>query len=165
MVELISTFGIGNILVILLVAIPCIIGFISWCKQIWQKREQFRQNNINQGRQMERAEEAEENRFMSGESRIGSLEILVQQQAEMIKELKKITKRLEKSDKLAIKTYIKEQHDLWVPKGCIDGQVLELLEERYKIYREEGGNSWAERLMDDLRALPVVVIVPVNDHE
>ena len=79
--------------------------------------------------------------------------------------MKKVTDRLEQSDKLAIKTYIKEQHDIWVPKGCIDGQVLELLEDRYKIYKEEGGNSWAERLMIDLRALPVVVVVPVDDSE
>jgi hypothetical protein len=35
--------------------------------------------------------------------------------------MQKITKRLETSDRLAIKTYIKEQHDIWVPKGCIDG--------------------------------------------
>ena len=165
MAELISTFGIGTVIIILLIAIPSIINFIKWCKDLWAKRESFKQEQIKKGMEIERTEEAEEHRFVSGESRIGSLETLVQQQAEMIKELKKITKRLEKSDKLAIKTYIKEQHDLWVPKGCIDGQVLELLEERYKIYREEGGNSWAERLMDDLRALPVVVIVPVNDHE
>ena len=163
MIELISTYGLSTVVIILLAGIPCIIGFISWCKKIWNNREAFKKEQRNLGRAQEREEEAEEQRFTSGETRIAQLELLVEQQAEMIKELKQITKRLEKSDRLAIKTYIKEQHDIWVPKGCIDGQVLELLEERFKIYQAEGGNSWAEKLMTDMRALPIVVVVPVAE--
>jgi hypothetical protein len=47
-------------------------------------------------------------------------------------------------------------------KGCIDSHVLELLEERFEIYKEEGGNSWAEKLMNELRSLPVAVVIPVD---
>jgi hypothetical protein len=35
------------------------------------------------------------------------------------------------------------------------------LEQRYAVYSAEGGNSWAKKLMDELRALPVVTIVPI----
>lgn len=166
MVELITTLGAGTVFLVLLIGIPCIIGFITWCKQLWEKRERFKQDNINEGRCLEKKEEGEEHRLAEIEARNLTLDTLVKQQADMLKELKKVTKRLEKSDRLAIKTYIKEQHDIWVPKGCIDGQVLDLLEERFTIYQEEGGNSWALRLMQDLRALPVVVVVPTEDsHE
>lgn len=166
MVELITTLGAGTVFLVLLISIPCIIGFITWCKQLWEKRERFKQDNINEGRCLEKKEEGEEHRLAEIEARNLTLDTLVKQQADMLKELKKVTKRLEKSDRLAIKTYIKEQHDIWVPKGCIDGQVLDLLEERFTIYQEEGGNSWALRLMQDLRALPVVVVVPTEDsHE
>lgn len=164
MVELISTFGISSILIILIVAIPAIFGVISWCKKLWALREQFKKDQQKQGRQALQEEEAEEQRFCSGETRIAQLELIVAQQAELIKAMKTTNERLIRSDRLAIKTYIKEQHDIWVPKGCIDGQVLDLLEERFAIYQEEGGNSWALRLMQDLRALPVATIVPFSEN-
>jgi hypothetical protein len=44
-------------------------------------------------------------------------------------------------------------------KKYIDSQSLDLLESRYKIYVREDGNSWAEKLMNDLRALPIVTTV------
>ena len=162
-IELLQSFDFVTILIILLVSIPSIVSCISWCKKLWKAREAFKKENMREGIRVYQEEEAEEQRFMSGEYRIAQLELLVAQQAQMLDNLQKITQRLEKSDKLAIKTYIKEQHDIWVPKNCIDGQVLELLEDRYKIYREEGGNSWAERLMRDLRSLPIIALVPMQD--
>ena len=166
MTELITTFGIGNIIIILLIAIPSLVGFITWCKTIWAKREQFKQDNINKGRQIEQRAEAEEHRLESGESRIAKLELLCGQMAETIEELRKSNDRLMRSDLLTIKTWIKQQHDIWMRKGCIDSQTLELLEQRFEIYQEEGGNSWAEKLMNELRSLPVAIIVPIDEiHE
>jgi hypothetical protein len=46
-----------------------------------------------------------------------------------------------------------------VPKGWIDSQILDLLEERYDIYKKENGNSWALKLMNELRALPTIAVV------
>ena len=163
MAELIAAYSLETVIIILIVGIPAIFGIINWCKKLWAIREKFKQEQKRAGRQELQAEEAEEQRFTSGEGRIAQLELLVSQQAGLLEELKKINDRLLRSDRLAIKTYIKEQHDLWVPKGCIDGQVLELLEDRFKIYQEEGGNSWAERLMKDLRALPVATILPISE--
>ena len=42
--------------------------------------------------------------------------------------------------------------------GYIDSQSLELLEDRFKIYTKEDGNSWAEKLMNEMRALPLVTV-------
>jgi hypothetical protein len=39
MSQILSTFGVGTVLIILLVAIPTIVNFITWCKGIWSKRE------------------------------------------------------------------------------------------------------------------------------
>lgn len=165
MAELISTFGIGTVAIILLVSIPAIINFITWCKSIWAKREKFKQENIDKGRAIAVAQEAEEHRFESGETRMAQLELMVTELAALAKEQKKTNDRLIRSDKLAIKTWIKEQHDIWMRKGCIDSHVLELLEERFEIYKEEGGNSWAEKLMNELRSLPVAVVIPINNDK
>ena len=94
-----------------------------------------------------------------------SLEAAVLELREIAKQQDKIIKRLERSDQLSIKTYIKEQHNIWMVKGFIDSQTLELLESRFAIYQEEGGNSWAEHLMNDLRGLPIAVISSTTQDE
>jgi len=38
MVELLTTYGVTGIIVILLIAIPSIVNFISWCKKLWKQR-------------------------------------------------------------------------------------------------------------------------------
>jgi hypothetical protein len=66
------------------------------------------------------------------------------------------------SDQLETKAWIKEQHEKWTRLKAIDGQSLDLLESRFAIYEKEGGNSWAHRLMDDIRALPLITITPIT---
>ena len=166
MVELISTFGLSNILIVLLIAIPCLIGFVTWCKGLWAKREKFKQENIEKGKQIEARAEAKETRLQSGETRMTQLETDVKDLKDIVKRQNELIELLILSDELDIKAWIKMQHEKWVPRNCIDSQTLDLLEQRFAIYTKEGGNSWAERLVRDLRALPVVTIVPISDiHE
>lgn len=61
------------------------------------------------------------------------------------------------SDKDDIKAYItKEHHYFCYEKGYIDDYSLDCLERRYGHYKDEGGNSFAEDLMKDVRTLPKV---------
>ena len=63
--------------------------------------------------------------------------------------------QLTNSDKDAIKSYITEKHHFFVYKqGWIDDYSLDCLERRFEHYKEEGGNSFIEQEMNDLRALP-----------
>ena len=162
MAQLISTFGLGTVVIILLIAIPAIVNFITWCKKLWASREQFRQDNITKGRNLEAREEAEEHRFSAGESRMGTLETDVADLKTLINKQQELIELLIQSDELDIKSWIKMQHEKWIPRNCIDGQTLELLEQRFAIYTKEGGNSWAEKLMNELRALPVIIAAPIN---
>lgn len=72
-----------------------------------------------------------------------------------------LTKLIEKidqltgSDKDAIKSYITEKYHFFVYKqGWIDDYSLDCLERRFEHYKEEGGNSFIEQEMNDLRSLP-----------
>ena len=163
MTELISTFGMGTVLLILLIGIPAIVNFIKWCKGLWETREKFKQENIQKGKEIEARSEEKENRLKSGESRIELLEKAFLEMQKINKDQNEQIALLRESDKLAIKTWIKEQHEKWIRLGCIDNYTLDLLEERYAIYAKEGGNSWAKKLMDELRALPTVTVVAVQD--
>ena len=62
-----------------------------------------------------------------------------------VNELKKQNELLLKSDMLATKAWIKEQHDIWVPKQCIDSQILDLLEAKYKIYKQFLGGTYGTK--------------------
>ena len=166
MTELISTLGMGTVLLVLLIGIPAIVNFIKWCKGLWAFREQFKQENIQKGKEIEARTEEKENRLKSGESRIELLEKAFLEMQKINKDQNEQIALLRESDKLSIKTWIKEQHEKWIKLGCIDNYTLDLLEERYAIYAKEGGNSWAKKLMDELRALPPVTVVAVqNNHE
>ena len=150
-------------MLILLIAIPALFNFIKWCKGLYAQREAFKQENISKGKQIEAAAESEENRFHAGELRIAQLEtdvkdlkVLIERQAQMIE-------LLIQSDELDIKSWIKMQHEKWIPRQCIDSQTLDLLEQRFAVYEKEGGNSWALKLVNELRALPIVTVVPVQD--
>lgn len=59
------------------------------------------------------------------------------------------------SDKDNIKAYITDRHHyFYYGVGWIDDYSLDILERRYCRYKEEGGNSFIDSLMSELRALP-----------
>ena len=160
--DLVSSYGIGVVFLIFIVVSACVIKIITFCKDLWAKRQKFIDANIEKGKRIEAAEEAETLQHTSQDTKIKNLEGNIGLLTDAVNELKKQNELLLKSDMLATKAWIKEQHDIWVPKQCIDSQILDLLEAKYKIYKQEKGNSWAERLMEDLRALPLITVIPVD---
>lgn len=141
------------------------LKIIGFCKDLWAKRKKFADVNIEKGKAIEAKEEAEALKVISQNAKIKELETSIGLLTNVVSELKKQNELLLESDKLATKAWIKEQHDIWVPKQCIDSQILDLLEEKYKIYKQEKGNSWAERLMEDLRALPLITVISIDNRE
>lgn len=163
--ELLSTFSLETIIIILFIGIPALFKLIGWCKNIYKEREQFKQENVDKGKAIEKKEEQKEARLTNGEARMTELEkdvhdlkIIAERQQELIELL--IT-----SDELDIKSWIKMQHEKWIPRQCIDSQTLDLLAQRFEIYEQEGGNSWAEKLVNELKALPVVTVIPVAPRD
>ena len=92
------------------------------------------------------------------EKDVHDLKLIAERQQELIE-------LLIASDELDIKSWIKMQHEKWIPRQCIDSQTLDLLAQRFEIYEQEGGNSWAEKLVNELKALPVVTAIPVTPRD
>lgn len=61
---------------------------------------------------------------------------------------------LTESDKDDIKGWIVSQYHKFMAQGWIDDFTMDTLEKRYSHYVEEGGNSYIETLMNELRELP-----------
>lgn len=158
-----AEYPLWTVILIVAAAMIIILKIIELCKKTWAKREQFKQENIAKGRELERKDEENEERLVHGEARMDNLETDVHDLKEVLARQQKLIELLISSDELDIKSWIKAQHDRCIPLGCIDSQILELLEQRYAIYKKEGGNSWAKKLMDEMRALPTVVNLPISE--
>lgn len=160
---LIEKIGLDTIIIVLIVCIPSIIkitkSIIGWFKDVRKSKDEL----IEEGRQQERAKQQLETRFENGEARMSALEREEADAEERICTLEAKVSLLLESDQQAIKTWIKAQHDKWMPKKYIDSYTLELLDKRYAIYVKEEGNSWAEDMVKDLRSLTVVY--PVSNDE
>ena len=59
------------------------------------------------------------------------------------------------SDRDDIKSFItREHHRFCYQVGWIDDFSLDCIEKRYKHYKNEGGNTFIDGFMEELRALP-----------
>lgn len=161
--QALAVYDIWAVILITVISFAILLGMVEWIKKTWAKREAFKQENIERGKRLEAEAEAREARLVHGEARMDALEANVQKLTALAEAQQKMIELLIQSDELDIKSWIKAQHERWIPLGCIDSQTLELLEQRYSIYTKEGGNSWAEKLVKELRALPTVVNLPINE--
>lgn len=162
--ELFATYTVETVVIILAIGIPAIIKGIGSVKALWKKRTDFITENVRRGHEEEAQKETQMLEKAATEARLSAVEKNIDLLTEIASQQKEQINLLIKSDKLDIKAWIKAQHDYWIPRGYIDSQILDLLEERYEIYKKENGNSWAKKLMDELRALPTISVFPINNN-
>lgn len=81
------------------------------------------------------------------------LEAYDESHKQQLQELHEKIDILLESDKDDIKAYIIEKHDYFCKQNSIDNYNLDCLEKRYSHYVDEGGNSFIQSLMQDIRKL------------
>lgn len=129
---------------------------------MWQKRQDFKEAAIHEGEKIQRKEDLAQHEKDELEKRLKILEQNYIALKEVLDKQQKTLDLLMESDELDIKTWIKTQHDRWMPTGYIDSQILDLVCQRFEIYEKEGGNSWAKKLVEDMQKLTTVTNVPLN---
>lgn len=161
MIKLLETYSISDIIifiVILCFASKELITFLDWAKI-----------RINEGVNKNLKEEREKNKLQKD---INSMNDFFKEKEERFEKKKdEINKRFDNmenqmndlqkqmmllinSDKDDIKSYIVEKHRQYCYYNkSIDDYTLDCLEKRFEHYQQEGGNSYVESLMEDLRSL------------
>lgn len=144
MIELLSTYSSGEIIVfvfMLLIALKETLELFKYFNNILKKR--YKKSSAQDEQMQEVLTEIKEIKKDIGELK---------------KEFDKNDQKLEtliESDKDSIKAFIVEKHHAHVEKfKWIDDYTMDVLEKRYVHYKDEGGNSYAAHLMEDLRELP-----------
>lgn len=164
MADLFATFSLDTVIIVLCLALPALIKGIAWiCKTI--KTAAARRRELrNEGAQELMEEQEIEERFEAGEDRIADLEEEEAKLTQILQNQQKQINLLIRSDELDIKAWLKQQHGHWMHIGAIDSESLSLVIDRYEIYAEEGGNSWAERLVNDIKSLPIVTAIELQNY-
>ncbi len=158
--ELLATYSIAELLTIVVTLALAGKGLITfWDWAYGRVKQKFDEKNAE-----EKEQDALEVKIAGQQKQI----------TELINNLNKTNQKLDRivrkvdllinSDKDAIKAYItREHHHFCYEQKWIDDYSLDCIEKRFTHYEDEGGNSFIEGLMEELRALPK--IPPREDEE
>jgi hypothetical protein len=162
MLNLLETYYISEIfvfIVVLCIAIKEVVTFFDWANSRLKKEydegqekeeeiEKVEQEIVTMSKTFEEKEKVFTQKKEEIMNNFGSLN-------DQIKELKEDVEMLIDSDRDCIKSYIVEKHYFFCyEQKWIDEYSLDCLEKRYAHYIQERGNSYVERLMLEIRALP-----------
>ena len=151
MEALLKAYSLQDILifmVLLAIAIKGAISFFDWAKErlgrVYKKEyaETKTQEDLDAKLQQESV----------------AIQKLEKNQAEMMTAMEKLSNKIDAlidSDKDDIKSFlVKEHHYFCYQRGWVDDYSLDCCEKRYKHYVQEGGNSFIEDMMNEIRNLP-----------
>lgn len=151
MLELFQHYSISEIfifIVLLALATKGVVEFFSWGQEKLSKIFHFKYNKLTEKEKLQQqlAQQA------------SAIQVLKEQQKSTDMYLKSMQSKIDlliDSDKDDIKSFLtREHHYFCYTQGWIDDYSLECCERRYAHYRDEGGNSFIEGFMKELRALP-----------
>lgn len=151
MLELINNYSFHDILTFLIIfalAAKSVISFWDWA--IERIKKAFHKENVVEKEKNQIQKHLKEN--------YENIKQVSEQQKNLQSEINSITDKINlliNSDKDDIKSFLtREHHYFCYQKKWIDDYSLDCCEKRYKHYANEGGNSFIEGFMKDMRALP-----------
>lgn len=152
LIKLLQSYSLSDILiftVLLALAIKSLISFFDWGYDYIKKIFNINYYKINEKEELKR-------RLQKGSQTMLTLEKNQQNTDKILQNLATKIDMLIDSDKDAIKSFITEKHHYYCYKvGYIDDFSLDCIEKRFKHYSDQGGNSFIENFMKELRALPI----------
>lgn len=147
MIQLLSQFTLVEILTVIVgvaLSAKAVITFFEWA---WEKIKGIFSNEL--------AEEQKVEQIQCTQALHQKVLDDLQDQQKII--LSKLDMLID-SDKDQLKAEITRQHHYFMGLGKIDDYSLACLEKEFNHYREEGGNSFIEGFMEDLRDLPIASV-------
>lgn len=161
MIELLEQYSITEIIIFIVLLSSSFKGMVTfWEWLIGWLRKQFQKNQDDINQKLTINTEIQNN--------FEQIKEVARKQDELIAQINTIQKTVDlliHSDKDDIKSWItKEHHYFCYEQKFIDDYSLDCIEKRFTHYQEEGGNSFIEELMKELRALPKISMIEEKNH-
>ena len=148
MKDLVGTYSAQEILLFIVTFALAIKGFVSFWDWGYARLKQVFKKESDQEQEMDSIQ----HRF---DEHLKNYEIMQNNQNETLRLLTEKINLLIDSDKDSIKSFITERHHHFCyEEEWIDDYSMDCLEKRFKHYEDEGGNSFVESLMEEIRELP-----------
>lgn len=151
MKDLVGTYSAQEILLFLVTFALAIKGFVSFWDWGYERLKKVFKKETDQENEMDAIQEQIDEHKRE-------YEILKDNQGQLQDTLTNLMEKVNlliDSDKDDIKSFITERHHHFCyQEQWIDDYSLDCIEKRYKHYTDEGGNSFIEDLMEELRELP-----------
>lgn len=162
MIELLETYSLSQVIVFFIIfclATKEAVTFYDWAKTRIQqgynknlKEKEDKDKIQNEISDITEFFEEKEKKFNEKKEEMNASFIKINERIDFLTE--QINMLIE-SDKDDIKSYITEKHHCFCyERQWIDDYSLDCLEKRFKHYEDEGGNSFVESLMEEIRSLP-----------
>lgn len=150
--KIIEQHGLAGIITVVVVVFSSITQLIAFYQKVdkWFKNKYDKDNSLDDLQNMTSQNlEALKKRDKIHEEALEKILRKLDEQSEILEEFKN-------SDRDAIKAYIVEKHHyfVWVQQW-IDDYNREVLQKRFAHYEKWGGNSYVNKLMDEILSLPI----------
>lgn len=162
MVNLFTNYSVAEIIIFIIAiafAIKEGVTFFDWArarvKQSYNKEAEEQEVKSDIIKRLDTFDEVFEKKEKCFENKKQEINNSFKALEEQIRELAENVNLLISSDRDDIRAYIVDKHHYFCnQQKWIDDFSLDCLEKRYKHYTAEGGNSYIEDLMKDIRKLP-----------
>lgn len=151
MIELLERYSFSEIIVFIvlfLLAVKECVNFYDWVKQKFGTAVEKEHKEIKKKDEIQEA-------LCKDQKLIAELVENNKKITDSVVQLNQKVDGLIKSDRDDIKSFLTREHHYYCyQRGWIDDYSLECCERRFQHYINEGGNSFIENFMNELRALP-----------
>ena len=150
MIELLTNYSLGEIFIFLVltaIAFKEIVTFLDWANEKARKKVKKQQQPQTISQKLNKA-------IQQQDQEIVVLQQDMKQIQQAIKNLNDKIEMLISSDRDSIKAWLTAQHHYFMEKGTIDYYSFDCISRRYAHYKEQGGNTFIDDIMEDINNLP-----------
>lgn len=150
MIELLTNYSLGEIFIFLVLAaitLKEVATFLDWANDKARKRVKKEQQPQTISQKLNTAIQQQDQQIVSLKDDVKNIQ-------DSIKNLNDKIEMLISSDRDSIKAWITAQHHYFMEKGTIDYYSFDCISRRYAHYKEQGGNTFIDDIMEDINNLP-----------